>query len=290
MENKTQKPKINMAVGMALMLSLYLSCISDVAFAFVPCLFKIDTLNQGLGENTSGFCAALQAGEIATASEVMVSNQEIGLLKQAEQVAQEILTVQNLVIQTEQLMKDIEENPLQVIVPDVDQIIRNQERINQLAQNIDKNSSKVGDNLIKDLYHPDTIGLGSGSKFELWSQTRAAALQETYTTVKAFLKGFKGENASFEQAVKNIRATKGQRQTAKSAGEISAQQLGRLAKIEELLMNLLNLQAADQGAKLQEEADARAIEKGIIENGLGPKFKVPKDVFIGPGSLNSKAF
>lgn len=225
----------------------------NCAEAVVPCVFKMDTLNQGAGENTSGFCAAMQAGANVVLTEQVVAQQDVSLAKQAESVAQEILTVQNLVIQTEQLMKDIEENPLQVIVPDVNQILKNQKRIDQLTRDISNNSSSVGANLIKNLEMPDTIGLGQGSRFQMWNEARKRAIDESFDTVSSFTKDLASENVSISKAIQNLNGSRGQRANAKALSNAAGQQLTTLGKIEEALLKMLSLQSAEAGSRLEDQ-------------------------------------
>jgi hypothetical protein len=283
------KQNVSLVSGTALVFLFWASWINSAA-AFVPCVFKIDTLNQGAGENTSGYCAALQAASIATSDEVLVKGQEVSLLKQAAQLAQEILTVQNLVIQTEMLIKDLEENPLQVIVPDANQLMANQQRINRLAQEIDKNSSSIGNNLIKDLRYPDSTGLGQGSKFQLWSKARATAAQESYEKVTGFMKDLNKENMAVSQAIKNISHANGKTATAKAAANAAGQQLGILQDIKESLLQLLSMNAVENGARLQTEMDAATINDLVIKNGLGDPVTYDGDIYKGPGDGSKGAF
>lgn len=257
-----------------------------------------DPYSLGTGVNANGLCTAQLTAQAIIAAEaaaaIAAGQQQASLATQAEELAQNILTVQNMVIQTEQLIKDIQENPLQVIVPDVDQILSNQNRINQLAQNIDKNSSQVGSNLIKNLEMPETVGLGQGSKFQLWATARKEAIDENYDTIKAFVKDLKGENISINQSIKNLNGARGQRANQRALSNAAGQQLTTLGKIEELLFKMLSLQSAESGARLEAEMDMvkRAQKASKAKNPMdsfNDEFDATEK-YKGPGTANSKAF
>lgn len=269
-----------------------------IPLAFAPCpTTTISGYSLGTGLDVQGYCAAqnsavavVNTGVGAMAAVDLATTQETSLLKQAEQYAQEVLTVQNLVIQTEMLIKDLEENPLQVIAPDVNQIIANQERIDRLAQDINKNSSKVGSNLIKNLEHPNTIGLGQGSKFQLWSDARVAAVNESYDKVTGFMVDLKKKNLSISQAIYNINHATGKTATVKATANAAGQQLSMLQDMKELLMQMLGMQAVENGAKLQADNDAAESQALTALQGLGQRIVINSDTYKGPGTSDSGGF
>lgn len=251
----------------------------------------------GTGVTSNEFCAAIMAG--ATVEQVIELNAQVTALNgkedasqntRLEQLAKEVLSTQQLVIQTETLIKDLEENPLQVIVPDANQIIINQKKIDQLAQDISNNSNQIGDNLIKDLKTPNTIGLGQGSKFQLWSDARKKAVGESYDLVTGFIKDASSDDKTIWQAIKNLNAAQGRTQTAKSAGQIAAQQALMLEKMTRLLNQLLGMQATENGAKLQQEMDMEAARAVVAKEGLSTNITFKPDSYKGPGTADSKPF
>lgn len=281
-------------VSHVLLLVLLLIC--EATFAALPVcpgtgLIAPDPFTLGTGVSQNAFCAAIMAG--ASAEQLislnivqteMSAKQDQSLLTQADQLAKEVISAQQLIIQTGTLIKDLEENPLQVIVPDVNQIIANQNRINKLAQDIVNNSSQIGNNLIKDLQTPDTIGLGYGSKFQLWSDARKRAVQESTDLVTGFIKDASATDTTIWQAIKNLNAAQGRTQTAKSAGQIAAQQLTLLERMQQLLNQLVGMQAVENGAKLQADMDTAAANAAMVANPPGVNVQFSPDVYQGPGS------
>jgi hypothetical protein len=220
----------------------------------------------GTGWSFASSCGAAGVGLAAVNAIESTVKQDTSLLAQAEGVAQQILTVQNLVINTQELIRDIQENPLQVIVPNVDQIIKNQKRIDKLTKDIGDNSSTMGANLVKNLQTPNTIGLGQGSKFQLWSEARKRAIDESFGTVTSFVAELNDENKTISQAIKNLSSGHGLRANAKNLSQATGTQLTILGKIEQSLLNMLSLNAAEAGARLDSEASVNSVaikrEKG----------------------------
>jgi conjugal transfer/entry exclusion protein len=245
----------------------------------------------GTGTDYNGLCTAVNTGIVASATTDLVETQNTSVLKQAEQYAKQIEEVQNLVIQTEMMIKDLEENPLQVIMPDIDHLIANQKRIDDLANSIATNSSQVGSNLMNNLTHPNTIGLGKGSRFALWSEARRKNAEESYAKSTQFLKDLQKENVSITQAIKNINATQDKTATLKATGNIAGQQLSQMAKMTELLNQLMGAQAVDNGEKVDREIYGAQVNDKLSKEGFGAKVEIPTtDTYIGPGSITSRAF
>jgi len=260
---------------------------------------------NGNAVDNNGLCTALSTGEAAltlthiddntvaiqTNTATIADTQNQSLLKQIDQYAQQVEEVQNLVIQTQMMIKDLEEQPLQVIVPDANQLIANQKRIDQLAQDIANNSSSIGANLIKDLQNPNTIGLGYGSKFELWSQARAAAAQESYTKVTQFIADASNRNKTITQAIYNIDHAVDKTATLKAMANAQGQQLTWLESIAETLNQLLGAQAVENGARQSQEMTNAQAVSDLRNNPIGNQIQLPKDGYNGPAGYDgSKGF
>ena len=226
-----------------------------------------DSYYLGTGIDQSGLCIALNTGASAQAALDLVDTQNQSLLKQAAQYAKAVEEVQNLIIQTEMMIKDLEENPLEVVTPDIAQIIANQARIDKLADDIGNNSNKIGDNLLKDLKNPKTLGLGHGSKFQLWSETRRKNVEESYAKVVQFIKDEKKENEDAQTEAKNAAGLVDKTQAAKTAARIASQQLNTSNKMLEVLNQLLGSTATKEGSMLREEQETNAALDDYVKQG-----------------------
>ena len=257
----------------------------------VPCAVTPDIYSLGTGVNVTGLCTAVATGQAADEAMMLNETQNLSYLKQAEQYAKQIEEVQNLVIQTEMMINDLEENPLQVITPDINHLIANQKRIDDLANNIAANSSQVGSNLMNNLSHPNTIGLGKGSRFALWSEARRKNTEESYAKATQFVKDLKSENKSITQAIKNINATKDKTATLKATGNIAGQQLSQMAKMTEILNQLMGAKAVDDGERIERDITGAQVQEQVANQGLGQRLDIPSnDSYTGPGSAQSRAF
>lgn len=242
----------------------------------------------GTGLDKNGLCTAISTGEAAAATLDLVDTQNASVLKQAAQYAKQIEEVQNLVMQTEMMIKDLEENPLQVVTPDINQIIANQERINALANDISNNSSRVGDNLIRNLEHPNTIGLGHDSKFALWSENRRRNVEESYAKVQQFIKDMTKENEDAVVETKNAAALTDKTQAAKTTARIASQQLSTSQKMLELLNQLLGATATEQASKISQEIEAQKVLYDEANTTHVPN--IDSDRYMGPGQINASPF
>jgi len=253
-----------------------------------------DIYTMGTGVNLSGLCTSISTGQTAAAAaSIDASTASIDIttakayLMQADQLAAEVIQQQNLVIQTEMMIQDLEENPLQVIMPDANQLIANQKRIDKLAQDIANNSSAVGANLLNDLEHPATIGLGEGSRFALWSDARRQAVTEAYEKAKAYIQSSSKRNQDITTAIKNAAAAQDKTANLKAISNIEGQQLSWLQTISESLTQMMQMQATENGAKVADEMTTAESLQNMADN---PPFKtitIPQDSYQGPGQHGS---
>ena len=247
-----------------------------------------DSYYLGTGTDLNGLCTAISTGEAADAAIQLYETQSNSLLKQAAQYAKQIEEVQNLIIQTEMMIKDLEENPLEVVTPDINQILANQERINRLANDIGNNSNKIGENLTRNIQHPNTIGLGHGSKFALWSEARRKSLEESYAKVVQFVQNAKSENEVASKEIQNAAALTDKTQAAKTTARIAGDQLSIMNKTLEVLNQLLGATTTKDGKLLQEEMDAQ--EALYLESQRSHNFPIDSDKYNGPGEANARPF
>ena len=269
------------------------SCITN---SFAECVAP-DVYTMGTGVSLSGLCTAISTGEVAvstasidTSSASTATTQAKSLLVQTDQYAKQIEEVQNLVIQTEMMIKDLEENPLQAIVPDANQLIANQKRIDKLAQDIANNSSSVGVNLLNNLEHPNTIGLGEGSRFALWSDARRNAVEESYTKSKAFIDASQSRNKALTQAIYNAAAAQDKTANLKAISNMEGQQLTWLQSIGESLNQIMQTQATENASKISGEMTSAESLQNMATNPPFTGIALPKDSYRGPGTSTSKGF
>jgi hypothetical protein len=236
-----------------------------------------DVYELGTGINLSGLCTSISTGATAASTAEIAVTSEKSFLVQADTYAKQALATQNMIIQTEMMIRDLEENPLQVITPDANQLIANQKRISSLATDIANNSSNIGDNLMNNIKHPNTIGLGQGSRFALWSEARRKAVEESYAINKQFVADAARKDKSIWDAIKNISATKDKTATMKATANAAGQQLSWLQSIGETLNQLMGAQAVESGMKIEMEIQALENANSMIDNPPGKNIRVEDD-------------
>lgn len=295
MNSSIQKAKTDLMTALVLVLIASMSFWSGPATA--ECAAP-DIYTMGTGINLSGLCTSLSTGEIAVSTaSIDAATAETALTQaksfamQAEQLAQQVLAAQNEVIQAELLVRQFEENPLDVIVPDANELLANQDRINKLASDIAKNASSVGTKALNNLEHPNTIGLGRGSRFQIWNDTRREEALKALDLSNRYLKEAPQRNKNIAKVVKSAAAAQGDTANLKIISSTLAQMMTFLQSIQETLNRMLSTQASETGKKVTDEVtDAEAIQE-MSNKGLGNKIDIPlKDKYMGPGSATSSPF
>jgi hypothetical protein len=236
-----------------------------------------DVYELGTGINLTGLCTSISTGATATSTAEISVNSAKSLLVQADTYAKEALATQNLIIQTEMMIRDFEENPLQVVAPDANLLLANQKRIEKLAKEIADNSSSIGTNLINNLENPETIGLGQGSRFALWSEARRKAVMEAYDSSTAFIEASKSRNKALTQAIKESKSADGATANLKAINAMQGQQLSWLESIADILTNIMRSQATVEGSRISAEISGAKTNQGIIEKPPGADIRVADD-------------
>lgn len=287
---------------MILVLFSVMTIMSNTAFAI--CAVTPTVMVAGSGTDLAGLCTAISADatalstadiDIATAATAASTSES--LVKQAaqystqlEQYAQELLSAQNLIIQTEMMVKELEENPLQVIVPDANQLIANQKRIDSLAKDIANNSSSIGTNLMNDITHPNTLGLGQGSRFALWSEARIAGINEAFEKDQDFIRKMKKEQTDLNRAIKNQQAAVGKKAIEQATADTLSQMLSMLQRMESAIQQQMKMQATENAMKQEQDNAAATAIQSVIKTPPGSGLIFKEDGYKGPGKVGNKGF
>lgn len=257
-----------------------------------------DIYTMGTGISLSGLCTAISTGETAlSTANIDTATTELSLTQlksyamQAEQLAQQTLATQNAIIQAELMVKEFEENPLEVVMPNVTQLIANQERIMKLASDISKNADTVGTNALKNLENPSSVGLGQGSRFQIWSDARRQQALAAFDLANRYMKEAPDRNANINKLINSSAAAQGDTANLKIMSSTVSQSMQFLQGIQEALNGILTGQATETGKRVDDEIQAAKANQNIINNGIGDPLDIPtQDSYIGPGSKNSMPF
>ena len=269
--------------------------------AYAICAATPTVMVAGSGTDLAGLCSAISAGatEISTASidssttatavstDATAYDTYLLYLKQTDAYAKQVLQYQEQVLQVERFISDLEENPLNAIVPNADKLIANQVKIDNLAKDIANNSSNIAANAMKDLEHPDSIGLGMGSKFALWSEARRKNAEESYKIVTDLVKDASKKNKAITDVIKNADKAQGQTATQKALANAAVQQLSLLQEIGDSLNKLMGGQAIENGIKYNNDIIAAQALNKVATEAPGAQLTLPPDSYLGPGKSGS---
>lgn len=185
------------------------------------------------------------------------ATQNSNYLTQLDIKAKQVLVYQQMLIDTEMMIRTLQNNPVEVIVPNVDQLLKNQNRINQLADDISNNWDKVGDNLMKDLNHPNTIGLGQGARTEIWSDARIAAVKNSMQIIDLFRSTYKTDAKKQEDLTKKAKAAEGSEggpnASLQAISELNAEQLRSLNKMVTALNEAQSALATERAVSIKKD-------------------------------------
>ena len=239
--------------------------VADTAIVSDPILEASDAAKTAAVESAATSASATAVKTAAT------------YYQQVESYAKQTLQYQQQVMDTEMMVRDLEENPLQTIVPNTNQLLANQAKINKLAKAIDTAAPNVGENMARNIKYPDSIGLGQGSKFQLWAESRQQSVQDTLDSVAAFRKSYVDDNNDITTALKDAGATKDKTATMKVAAFAAAQQAKNAANML-VLMNEARSNAALREAEiLDKEASAAAAHQALTGTGQFKASDMPAD-------------
>jgi hypothetical protein len=259
---KLSRMKNNSGFGIFHALFLGILLLSNNASAFLGVGDTAIVSDPELEATNSANTAA--AASTAESSWATAAKTAATYYQQVEAYAKQTLQYQQQLIDTEMMVQDLEENPLQTLVPNVNQLLANQEKINKLAKAIDTAAPNVGENMARNIKYPQSIGLGQGSKYQLWSESRQQSVQDTLDSVAEFRKSYVDDNNDITTALKDAGTTKDKTATMKVAAFAAAQQAKNAANML-VLMNEARSNAALREAEiLDNEASAASAHKALI--------------------------
>lgn len=187
--------------------------------------------------------------------------QILNFLQSTEAVAQHIISTQQLIMQTEMMVRNLQDNPLAVIAPSLDTIIRNQATINQLNQDIDGNWKKVGGNALNALKNPKRFDLGTGAITHLEAAKLSDQESELYDRWSKMIAAWRSttmDEARKQDALNNELAhasSLGAKAQTDATNHLQAEVIERLRKLNALLTEM---QAAEADQKTIDAARRKA--------------------------------
>lgn len=272
---KQSRCKYNSGFGIFHALFVGILLLSNNASAFLG-VGDTAVVSDPLLESTNA-ASTMAAASTAESSSATAVKTAATYYQQVESYAKQTLQYQQQLIDTEMMVQDLEENPLQTIVPNVNQLLANQAKINTLAKAIDTAAPNVGENMARNIKYPQSIGLGQGSKYQLWSESRQTEVQATLDSVAAFRKSYMDDNKDIMTALKDAGAAKDKTVAIKTAAFAAAQQAKAAADMLVLMNEQRSNAALKEAEELDKEAAAASAHQALIGTGQFKATDMPSD-------------
>lgn len=208
------------------------------------------------------------AGSVAGTGGASEITQIVNMVQLADSYAQEALKYQNQILMYESMAKNLINNPLGVSGPNLGLLIRNQERIMAMGQDIGSSVSKVDENFARQFKNPQAGEFGV--KFKMWTNTSLDGLKAAMENNGLHRENFKSDNEALEALATKVQASEGNLAAAKTLGEVNVAQLGESIKLRDLLsqqQQAINTYYASQTSKEQAKQDNN---KKIMGDGNKP--------------------
>lgn len=215
------------------------------------------------------FAAALVAGCGSAAAQWVVTNPNSDLLTQAQHLARyaqgadayakQLLQLQNSILQYQAMLKNLQDNPLGVVLPNLGLLVTNTVKIKENGENIANNMSNVSDNIARAFKNPQG---DFGVKFKIWTNASSDALRGAMLNAGLHRENFKNDTDAVQALVEKNTASGGALAATKTLGEINTAQLMESIKLRELISSqqlAVNSYMLSKESKDQAKQDASTV-------------------------------
>lgn len=169
-----------------------------------------------------------------------------------ETYAQGALGLQQQIIQSEQLIRSLQDNPVGAVVPDINQLARNQARMIALGNDIGNNMSKVDQNFSKAFTNPQAQEFGL--KFKLWSNEALKAQRISLDSSAGYQEDArKNEESILRQLTNKLAALNTPSAKLQAIGDVNAAQLKSSQELNNLFAQQQAAQAAYMAAQISKD-------------------------------------
>jgi P-type conjugative transfer protein TrbJ len=141
----------------------------------------------------------------------------------ADSYAQDVNRYQNEIMRYEIMVRNIQDNPVGGIVPNLNQLVQNQARIMQYGSDIGSNMSKVDQNFAKQFNNPQAQSFGV--KFGVTANVALDALKAAMLNVGLQHENSQTDSQNIQRLTDKVKAADGNQGALKALGDLNAAQL-----------------------------------------------------------------
>jgi P-type conjugative transfer protein TrbJ len=218
-----------------------------------------------------------EAGSPGGVNGATESTQILNNVLLADGYAQQVLQYQNQLLQYEIMLKNLAENPVGNISPQIGFLISNHARVMAGSKDIGSTMARVDQDFAGQFQSP--IAASFADKFRGWTTHSNDGLKAMALNAGAQREGFQSDENALKALVEKNQRSEGNLGALKTLGEINAQQLQESMKLRDLISQQQVAQAsylASETAKSQAKEDEKsAVVKGFLDS-LPPSSKTSK--------------
>lgn len=194
-----------------------------------------------------------------------------------ESYAQQVLQYENQLMQYATMIQNLANNPLGVLLPDVQQIAGNMSRVMRVGQDIASTLSRVDQNFASTFKSPTAQTFAT--KFNLWTNSSQDALKAAMLNAGLQREQFQDDASSLQALVNSVSSSNGNLAALQALGSLNARQVQESMKLRDLISQqqvAQNTYLAAQAAKDQMRTEATAIQFDSIQRPDKNQYKTPK--------------
>lgn len=199
-----------------------------------------------------------EAGSPGGVNGATESTQILNNVLLADGYAQQVLQYQNQLLQYETMLKNLANNPIGNISPQLNTLITNHARVMAGSKDIGSTMARVDQDFAGQFQSP--IAATFAEKFRGWTTHSNDGLKAMALNAGAQREGFQSDEDALRALVEKNQASEGNLGAIKTLGEINAQQLQESMKLRDLISQQQVAQAsylAAQNSKEQAKSDAQ---------------------------------
>jgi P-type conjugative transfer protein TrbJ len=192
-------------------------------------------------------------GGVGGATEV---TQIMNNVQLAESYVQQVMQYQNQLLQYQTMLKNLAENPVGNIAPQIGYLVSNHARVMAASRDIGSSMTRVDQDFAGQFQSP--IAASFADKFRGWTTHSNEGLKAMALNAGAQREGFQSDEDALKALVEKNQKSDGNLGAIKTLGEINAQQLQESMKLRDLISQQQIAQGtylASQNAKEQTKDD-----------------------------------
>ena len=194
----------------------------------------------------------------------------------ADSYAQDALRFQNEVMRYEMMVRNLQDNPAGVALPNLGQLVQNQARIMQYGSDIGTNMSQVDQNFAKQFNNPQSGSFGV--KFGLTANVALDALKAAMLNVGLQHENAKTDAQNIQKLTDAVKASDGDKGALQALGALNAAQLQEAQQYRQLFadqsMAVNTAMAADATQKRDAQAQREAVQAAFTDVPIGASAKL----------------